>query len=274
MEKINQEETRNKIRKLRQEKGYSQTQLAKLMGVSRTYYNGIENGNTKITELYIKTLAEFYGVDVSDIAVFVQTFDEGFYRGLKVRNKLADSDFDSMSMKIYQLGKEIETGRKYTSTLYPALKAMGYTLEVVDIRDCDENTIPKDMLDAIQDNKIFILKKGNKKVGYWSPTNYYDFERFISASIKGYISDIAEESEKASKKQKQDIAFTADGRKFIRHNTTTFKKATWDDDHFVIKTGEELHSVRRQVKEMQQVLSEYSKQLDEIKEGDDYNENG
>ncbi|MGN0621711.1 MAG: hypothetical protein ACI4I9_07580 [Porcipelethomonas sp.] len=61
-----------------------------------------------------------------------------------------------MSMKIYQLDKEIDTGRKYTSTLYPALKVIGYTLEVFDIRDCDENTIPKDMPDAIQDNKIFI----------------------------------------------------------------------------------------------------------------------
>lgn len=275
MEKINQEQTRNKIKNLRLEKGYSQTKLAKLMGVSRTYYNGIENGTNKVTELYLKTLADFYGVDICDIAVFTQTFDEGFYRGLKVKQKLQEKDFDSMSMKIYQLGKEIETGKKYTSTLYPALKAMGYKLEVVDIRDCNEKTIPKDMLDSVQDNKIFVLKKGNKKIGYWSPTNYYEFERFITSAIKGYINDIADESEKAMKNQEEIIAFSNDGR-FVYRKKLPFKKAKAKDNSFVLKSGEEMHSIRRQVREMQTVLQEYSEQLTDIDaEGSDAdNENG
>ena len=60
---INQEQTRQNIVKLRKEHGYTQAKVAELMGGSRTIYNGIENGKVKITEYYVQTLADVYGVD-------------------------------------------------------------------------------------------------------------------------------------------------------------------------------------------------------------------
>ena len=47
---INQEQTRQNIVKLWKDHGYTQAKVAKLMGGSRTIYNGIENGKVKITE--------------------------------------------------------------------------------------------------------------------------------------------------------------------------------------------------------------------------------
>lgn len=279
MDGLNQEKTRLKIIELREKHGYTQTKLANLMGVSRTYYNGIENGTTKITEPYLKTLAEFYKVDIADIAVFSETFNEGLYQGLRIRRKLNFEGYDSMSMKLYVLGKKLETGRTCEPTLYPALKAMGYELEVVDIRDCDTATIPNDMLSMVNDNKIFILKKGIKKVGYWSPTNYFEFEKFITASIKGYINEISTESIKANARKTKDIYFTRDGKMRIR-SLPPFMKAHSKMNSIKIETGEELHSIKRQVKEMQDTLSEYSKQLEEEEKnqkkenGDNNNENG
>lgn len=109
---INQELTRQNIIELRKKHGYTQAKVAELMGGSRIIYNGIENGRVKITEYYVQTLADVYGVSFESIAVFASGYDEGFYQGMKARTKLNESQFDTQSMKVYHMGKELLTEKK------------------------------------------------------------------------------------------------------------------------------------------------------------------
>ena len=198
-ENINQELTRQNIIELRKKHGYTQIKVAELMGGSRTIYNGIENGKVKITEYYVQTLADVYGVPFESIAVFASGYDEGFYQGMKARQKLEESQFDSDSMKVYHMGKELLTGKKYRSTLYPALKAMGYTIEVVDMDELDPAKVPSEVRQNIPDNKVFVILKGNRTIGYISPNEYYDFEHFLNTAINGYLNEVRENYKKADK---------------------------------------------------------------------------
>ena len=196
---INQELTRQNIVKLRKEHGYTQAKVAELMGGSRIIYNGIENGKVKITEYYVQTLADAYGVPFDSIAVFASGYDEGFYQGMRTRQKLDESQFDNDSMKVYHMGKELLTGKKYTSTLYPAIKALVYAIEVVDIKDLDSAKIPQEVKDNIPDGKVFVIMKGIKTVGYVAPSNYYNFEQFLNTAINGYLGEIHDSYLKADK---------------------------------------------------------------------------
>lgn len=196
---INQELTRQNIVELRKKHGYTQAKVAELMGGSRTIYNGIENGKVKITEYYVQTLANVYGVAFESIAVFASGYDEGFYQGLQTRQKLDESQFDSESMKVYHMGKELLTGKKYKSTLYPSLKAMGYTIEVVDMDELDPAKVPQEVMKNIPDNKVFVILKGNRTIGYVAPNEYYNFERFLNTAINGYLDEINESYKKADR---------------------------------------------------------------------------
>lgn len=196
---INQELTRQNIVELRKKHGYTQAKIAELMGGSRTIYNGIENGKVKITEYYVQTLADAYGVTFESIAVFASGYDEGFYQGMQTRQKLDESQFDSESMKVYHMGKELLTGKKYKSTLYPSLKAMGYTIEVVDMDELDPAKVPQEVMENIPDNKVFVILKGNRTVGYVAPNEYYNFERFLNTAINGYLDEINESYKKADR---------------------------------------------------------------------------
>ena len=196
---INQELTRQNIIELRKNHGYTQVKVAELMGGSRTIYNGIENGKVKITEYYVQTLADVYGVAFESIVVFASGYDEGFYQGLQTRQKLDESQFDSESMKVYHMGKELLTGKKYKSTLYPSLKAMGYAIEVVDMNELDPAKVPQEVRENIPDNKVFVILKGNRTIGYVAPNEYYNFERFLNTAIKGYLDEVNESYKKADK---------------------------------------------------------------------------
>ena len=196
---INQELTRQNIIELRKKHGYTQVKVAELMGGSRSMYNGIENGKVKITEYYVQTLADVYGVSFESIAVFASGYDEGFYQGMKVKAAMKDSQFDTQSMKVYHMGKELLTGKKYTSTLYPSLKEMGYVIEVVDMEELDPIQIPPDVRENAHDGKIFVIMKGNRTIGYVAPSDYYAFERFLNTAVKGFLDEVHENFKKYEK---------------------------------------------------------------------------
>ena len=196
---INQELTRQNIIELRKKHGYTQVKVAELMGGSRSMYNGIENGKVKITEYYVQTLADVYGVSFESIAVFASGYDEGFYQGMKVKAAMQNSQFDTRSMKVYHMGKELLTGKKYTSTLYPSLKEMGYVIEVVDMEELDPVQIPPDVRENAHDGKIFIIMKGNRTIGYVAPSDYYAFERFLNIAVKGFLDEVHENFKKYEK---------------------------------------------------------------------------
>ena len=223
---INQELTRQNIIELRKKHGYTQVKVAELMGGSRSMYNGIENGKVKITEYYVQTLADVYGVSFESIAVFASGYDEGFYQGMKVKAAMKDSQFDTQSMKVYHMGKELLTGKKYTSTLYPSLKEMGYTIEVVDMEELDPVQIPPDVRENALDGKIFVIMKGNRTIGYAAPNDYYAFERFLNTAVKGFLDEMHENFKKYEKNSSGGGVFydKLSGRAFKRPSMPKLQK--------------------------------------------------
>ncbi|MBR1751992.1 MAG: helix-turn-helix transcriptional regulator [Ruminococcus sp.] len=256
---INQELTRQNIYNLRKKYGYTQAKVAELMGGSRTIYNGIENGKVKITEYYVQTLADVYGVPFESIAVFASGYDEGFYQGMRTRQKLDESQFDNDSMKVYHMGKELLTGKKYTSTLYPAIKALGYAIEVVDIKDLDSAKIPQEVKDNIPDGKVFVIMKGIKTVGYVAPSNYYNFEQFLNTAINGYLGEIHDSYLKADKNPPSfKISYTRSGTGVKRLKTSghtgLFKPTVQGEGLKTFKLGSrrDKYSAEMQMKQLQE----------------------
>lgn len=270
---INQEQTRQNIVKLRKDHGYTQAKVAELMGGSRTIYNGIENGKVKITEYYVQTLADVYGVEFESIAVFASGYDEGFYQGMQTRQKLDGSQFDSESMKVYQMGKELLTGKKYTSTLYPAIKALGYNIEVVDIKDLDPAKIPQEVKDNIPDGKVFVIIKGIKTMGYIAPNDFYDFERFLNTAINGYLGEMHDRYLKADKippSFRISYEKTSKGikRKKSSGRPDMFRKIAQNKGLKTIKLGSrrDKYSAEQQMKQLQEDMRTHG--IQEIKDDD------
>ena len=258
---INQELTRQNIIELRKKHGFTQVKVAELMGGSRSMYNGIENGKVKITEYYVQTLADVYGVSFESIAVFASGYDEGFYQGMKVKAAMQDSQFDTRSMKVYHTGKELLTGKKYTSTLYPSLKEMGYVIEVVDMEELDPVQIPPDVRENAHDGKIFIIMKGNRTIGYVAPSDYYAFERFLNIAVKGFLDEVHENYKKYEKNS------GGDGVIYDKLSNRAFRKGSSKLLRFR-KDSEKIskHSTLKRVRHSPQDKYSANKQMKQIKE--------
>lgn len=54
-----------RMRKLRKEKGYNQTHIAKVIRVAQTTYSDYENGNVRIPIEHIVELARLYNVSLN-----------------------------------------------------------------------------------------------------------------------------------------------------------------------------------------------------------------
>ena len=264
MKNLNQEITRNNIINMRKSHKYSQRQLAELVGVSRTTYNGIENGKVKITIFYVELLAKFYNVPIEKIAVISGSYDEGFYHGMQAQKKIDDSEFDSQNMKIYQTEKELLSGEKTESTLYHALKSMGYTLDIIDLNECDPAIIPSDILKSCDSGKIFVLKKEKNFVAYWSPDDFCKFEHFIMTSINGYLSELAQKTYEASENPKsKDFVFIDGKRVAFRRNSTTFNPNTQTKKLFKTDSKKEKYFERKNINELKDNLKIYGIKNDE-----------
>jgi transcriptional regulator with XRE-family HTH domain len=57
----------NQVRKLREERGFSQEKLAEISGMHRTYLGGIERGERNVALCNILRLSRALGVHASDL---------------------------------------------------------------------------------------------------------------------------------------------------------------------------------------------------------------
>lgn len=56
-----------KLKELREEKEFTQEQVAKILNISRQYYGNYENGKNEMPIRHIRTLCIFYGVSADYI---------------------------------------------------------------------------------------------------------------------------------------------------------------------------------------------------------------
>jgi len=63
----------DKIRILRTMKGFSQENMAKMMGISRLAYGDIERNKTNLSKAHLKKIAEVLGISIDDIETAVDS---------------------------------------------------------------------------------------------------------------------------------------------------------------------------------------------------------
>ncbi len=54
----------NRIREIREDKGYTQTEIAKKLGITQRNYSYFETGQTMLTEEILNKIANFYNTSI------------------------------------------------------------------------------------------------------------------------------------------------------------------------------------------------------------------
>ncbi|MBR7007725.1 MAG: helix-turn-helix transcriptional regulator [Ruminococcus sp.] len=200
--KINQIKTAENIIRVREEKRYSQTKVANEMGISRTHYCNIENGNRDITKDYLKRLADYFEVDYDDLVVYEEDYSKGFYDGLEYLLDYLDKD--CFGLKSYVFNFKYSKGTdEHSSFLTPFLYSMGYEVYVVDSETVkskyyhpvpfgiDDNgktewTVPE-IEDLFEDRSAYLIVKNGCALTYCSPNDFKRFEKLIQNQIDVYF---------------------------------------------------------------------------------------
>ncbi|MFN4157762.1 MAG: short-chain fatty acyl-CoA regulator family protein [Gemmobacter sp.] len=86
------------LRRLRQERGDTQAQMARKLGISTAYVNLLENNQRSVSVAIMLRMFEIYGVDWRDIAE-----DDGSARLSDLRAVLADPIFDATRPDLHEL---------------------------------------------------------------------------------------------------------------------------------------------------------------------------
>lgn len=63
----------NEIRKMREGRGYTQSEFSEICGISRTYYGRIERGEYNVTVDLCKKIADGFGCHISDLFINLPT---------------------------------------------------------------------------------------------------------------------------------------------------------------------------------------------------------
>lgn len=110
-----------KIRKIRNIKGYSQEYVSDLLKISQAAYSDIENNKTKLNLERIQEIAKIFQMESNDLIsfdenqVFNNTFSEnakGFFNVQKVINENFENERKSYILQINNLKEEIIYLRK------------------------------------------------------------------------------------------------------------------------------------------------------------------
>ncbi len=56
--------TMNRIKEIREDKGYTQTEIAKMLGITQRNYSYFETGQTMLTEEILNKIANLYNTSV------------------------------------------------------------------------------------------------------------------------------------------------------------------------------------------------------------------
>ncbi len=217
---INQRETIKNVIRIRTEKKISQAKAAAAIGLTRTYYNRIENFSKQIKMEHIYNLASLFNISVDDIVVYKKDYNEGFCDCIE---QLGNSFFDNIEYYLFGLDKYIEFSLGIESSMYLLLQEMGYKIELRGVDgakveyeffrlapgDPGYDDVVDEMV-SVYDPRLdydlaILLKKKNGKMCYWSLPDYFAFEKYIKTSIQGYIDDLFKDNKNSAKIRKNHV---------------------------------------------------------------------
>ena len=220
---INYRKTIENIIKIRKEKNIRQQDIADYLGITRVYYNRIESLKKGAVKKHLKSIAEFFNMDYSELVVYEGSFEAGYYECLTDYSPYILYDF---LFYLYSL-KRKAVGYDAGGSLYSFLQEMGYGIHLTEVGQSYNNIInekttnpnPFEYKDYICDDKFdektmrsdikkYIIRKNfysdsnnmvfkirnadeDETVGYWSVDDFFQFEQVIKESIQGHIDTIS-----------------------------------------------------------------------------------
>ena len=262
--KINQIKTIENLIRIRTEKNITQTKIAKDMGVSRTHYCNIENGNRVVTEEYLKIVAKHLGVSYNELVVYEEDYNKGFSDALEYVKEYVDKDYLGLKSFVFNFAS---TGDrvKYSSLLYPFLYSLGYEIYVLESNivwkkynhpvpcGVDENgeveySIP-DIDDYFEEPYVYLIVKDGKGLTYCSPKDFKRFEKLVQNQI--------------------DVYFDSSFKYFVYETGTTPQKDNIDNESLIDQLKKQLADIKEYTKICEQLIEREEQNEKSKRNGDD-----
>ena len=262
---INQIETAERIKRLRNERGITTYKIAEDLKTSRSYYSQLENGKITITKRFINKLAEYYHIPIETIVSYDKDFNLGFYEGTVEINK----HIDSFYFNVYGIHRKLfESESSYIIDLIVqsvGLRIVPETLYEIAERDCPDffhmyedcgyhnNSFSQEELDEMEeqykrDIVHFKLLKGNKEICIWKADEFYKLEEYLRNSLLGCIEHSINNSHVSdikSRKKELDSAFAStESDNVIGQRIESLKKELSKLEDFYIRRGHDAKSQR------------------------------
>ena len=106
-----QNKLRLKVMTMREEKGYSQSDLGSAIGISRSHMNKLENGTLQFSIVYLKQIADVLGVSL-----------DTFFEDESAKKEMTVFDFAGVNQALMELAcAYLEAGENYFTVPYSAL---------------------------------------------------------------------------------------------------------------------------------------------------------
>ena len=214
--RINQKATKERIRELRIQRGYTQEEIAEIMGGSRSYYNSMETGNRELNEKYLEKLAEVFEVNKDEICIYVEYDYEKFEEIMNILDSYRPTNYymvryGNLAEDIIDLIKYFEDSKiSEYNLLDPIFNNLGFDIKLINIQtyiqkwnaESDIKNARKirkkseSLLKYFNEKEICILavNRNNQSERYLiSIDKFLELEDFIYHSLIGNLEFVFEE---------------------------------------------------------------------------------
>lgn len=247
---INQELTRENIKRLRESKGYTQEELAELVHGSRTYYCSFETGSRKINETFLQRLADIYDIDYDEVCIYVESDYDKLEKTMNILDSYRPTNYyivrhGNLLEDLNDLIKYFEKSQISEYNLLDSmLNNLGYDVKLINI----QNYIDKWNSESKIIHSKNVRQKSKKLLSYFGDSNtktcillahreekylrylisidkYLELENYIYLSLVGNLEHVFEKFNKLSKSYPKTIS--DDLNSIIAENT---KKEDHDNE--------------------------------------------
>ena len=139
LREINQKATREKMRQLRLEKGFTQDEIAELIEGSRTTYCSMEKGTKELNEKYLMRLAQAYNIEFEELCIYAESEYDKLERTMNILDSYRPTNYymirhGNLAEDLADLIKYFEKGKITEYNLIdPMLSGLGFEIKLINI---------------------------------------------------------------------------------------------------------------------------------------------
>ena len=213
---IDQKATKERLKQLRIQSGYTQDEIAKMMGGSRSYYCSMESGDRDLNEKYLETLAKIYNVKMDEICIYVESEYDRLEKTMNILDSYRPANYymvrhGNLEEDIIDLIKYFDDSRiSEYDLLDPIFNNLGYDIKLINIKEYIKKWLSganimnirgvkkrsKALLDYFGNKEVCILvaKRSNPSERYLiSIDKYMELENYIYRSLLGNLEFLFDE---------------------------------------------------------------------------------